>query len=137
MKKQFNPNYFGAPVLEKKYNDNHDEQGRFSSGDGGSSGGASSPVGGGSISRVSVDQAKAKIAGKSKYAAFKAAAKQAESGDKAGALATLKAMTELSPNYFNAKDTLSQYAANPASFDLAGDLKWNAELAKVNQHGKL
>lgn len=31
---QFNPNYFGAPELEKKYNENHDEQGRFSSGGG-------------------------------------------------------------------------------------------------------
>lgn len=39
MKKNFNPNYFGAPELEKKYNENHGPDGRFTSGDGG--GGAS------------------------------------------------------------------------------------------------
>lgn len=34
--KNFNPNYFGAPALEKKYNDNHGPDGRFAGADGGS-----------------------------------------------------------------------------------------------------
>lgn len=36
MKNSFNKNYFGAYDLERKYNENHDERGRFTSGDGGS-----------------------------------------------------------------------------------------------------
>ena len=43
--KNFNPNYFGAPVLEKKYNDNHGPDGRFAGADGGS--GSVTPSGSG------------------------------------------------------------------------------------------
>ena len=39
MKKNFNPNYFGAPQLEKKYNENHGPDGKFTSSDGGGAAG--------------------------------------------------------------------------------------------------
>jgi hypothetical protein len=34
---KFNKNYFGAPALERKYNDNHGPDGKFTSADGGGS----------------------------------------------------------------------------------------------------
>ena len=38
MKKQFNPNYFGSPDLERKFNENHGADGKFTGSDGGGTG---------------------------------------------------------------------------------------------------